>query len=136
MKAQQPQARGRQAGGKVVLVNEQCTSRVSSAENMPGRSRSHKACRLEGPSSQAASQAAAFEHGPSTPPPAKRSKSDQAAQPSQPTKGTSRMGSDVYWQSKPNSEAGCVAQATATSSTSRACEPRAASTGPGPPTHI
>ncbi|KAJ9506375.1 hypothetical protein QJQ45_019524, partial [Haematococcus lacustris] len=105
--------------GKVVLVDEQRTSRVGSAENMPGRSSCHKACRLGAPSSQAASQAAAFEHGPSTPPPAKRSKSDQAAQPSQPTKAMSRMGSDVYWWSKLNSEASCVAQATASSPTNR-----------------
>ncbi|KAJ9521356.1 hypothetical protein QJQ45_001265 [Haematococcus lacustris] len=40
--------------------------------------------------SQAATQPAASEPGPSTPLPAKRSKAEQAAEPSQPTKGTGK----------------------------------------------
>ncbi|KAJ9510994.1 hypothetical protein QJQ45_027884 [Haematococcus lacustris] len=40
------------------------------------------------PSSQAATQTAASEHGPSTPLPAKRSKAEQPAAPAQPTKST------------------------------------------------
>ncbi|KAJ9505685.1 hypothetical protein QJQ45_007251 [Haematococcus lacustris] len=38
-------------------------------------------------SSQAAAQPAASEPGPSTPPPAKRTEAEQAAEPTQPTKG-------------------------------------------------
>ncbi|KAJ9531415.1 hypothetical protein QJQ45_006868 [Haematococcus lacustris] len=60
-----------QRRGRVVLVDEHRTSRAP--------------C-----SSQEATQAAASEPGPSTPPPAKRSKrtkAEQAAEPTQPTKG-------------------------------------------------
>ncbi|KAJ9531416.1 hypothetical protein QJQ45_006877 [Haematococcus lacustris] len=85
-----------QRRGRVVLVDEHRTSRVSSAVNgqqpssagpnvVPGSGPPQAPC-----SSQEATQAAASEPGPSTPPPAKRSKrtkAEQAAEPTQPTKG-------------------------------------------------
>ncbi|KAJ9531383.1 hypothetical protein QJQ45_006901 [Haematococcus lacustris] len=95
-----------QRRGRVVLVDEHRTSRVSSAVNgqqswsqqrdQPVRGMMW--CPVVAPrkppqapgSSQEASQAAASEPGPSTPLPAKRSKrtkAEPAAEPSQPTKG-------------------------------------------------
>ncbi|KAJ9519242.1 hypothetical protein QJQ45_017903 [Haematococcus lacustris] len=81
-----------QRRGRVVLVDEHRTSRVSSAVNgqQPCEEELDKLMAPRKPpqaprSSQAATQPAASEPGPSTPPPAKRSK--PAAEPTQPTKG-------------------------------------------------
>ncbi|KAJ9524250.1 hypothetical protein QJQ45_008429 [Haematococcus lacustris] len=87
-----------QRRGRVVLMDEHRTTRVSSAVNgqQPCEEELDQACRLEAPrravaprkppqapcSSQEATQAAASEPGPSTPLPAKRTK----AEPTQPTK--------------------------------------------------
>ncbi|KAJ9518201.1 hypothetical protein QJQ45_010165 [Haematococcus lacustris] len=112
-----------QRRGRVVLVDEHCTSRVSSAVNgqqeeldheqptrpagwkPPAGQVEHRLVRpalsqqrdqpvrglMRPPgSSQAATQPAASEPGPSTPTPAKRNKrtkAEQAAEPTQPTKG-------------------------------------------------
>ncbi|KAJ9509735.1 hypothetical protein QJQ45_011267 [Haematococcus lacustris] len=98
-----------QRRGRVVLVDEHRTTRVSSAVNgkqpceEERNHEQHQACRLEAPSgavapnkppqapcsSHEATPAAASEPGPSSPPPAKRSKrtkAEQAAEPTQPTK--------------------------------------------------
>ncbi|KAJ9531274.1 hypothetical protein QJQ45_006715 [Haematococcus lacustris] len=88
-----------QRRGRVVLVDEHRTSRVSSAVDgqqpwpnvVPGSGPPQAPC-----SSQEATQAAASEPGPSTPLPAKRSKrskrteTEQAAEPTQPTKGKAK----------------------------------------------
>ncbi|KAJ9517795.1 hypothetical protein QJQ45_004104 [Haematococcus lacustris] len=96
-----------QLRGRVVLVDEHRTTRVSSAVNGKQPSRSQQRdlpvrglvwCAVVAPrkppqaprSSKEATQAAASEPGPSTPPPAKRSKrteAEQAAEPTQLTKG-------------------------------------------------
>ncbi|KAJ9525539.1 hypothetical protein QJQ45_003095 [Haematococcus lacustris] len=78
-----------QRRGRVVLVDEHRTTRVSSTVNgkqplAPGKP-PQAPC-----SSQAATQPAASKPGSSTPPPAKhskRTKAEQAAEPTQPTKG-------------------------------------------------
>ncbi|KAJ9528982.1 hypothetical protein QJQ45_000546 [Haematococcus lacustris] len=70
-----------QDGGRVVLVDE---SQLSMAPRKPPQAPR---------SNQAATQPAASEQGPSTPPPAKRSKrnkAEQAAEPTQPTKGKTK----------------------------------------------
>ncbi|KAJ9528067.1 hypothetical protein QJQ45_005662 [Haematococcus lacustris] len=75
--------------GRVVLVDEHRTSQVSSAVNGQQPLASHTPPQAPC-SSQAATQPTASEPGPSTPPPAKRSqrtKAEQAAEPTQPTKG-------------------------------------------------
>ncbi|KAJ9507037.1 hypothetical protein QJQ45_004666 [Haematococcus lacustris] len=76
-----------QRRGRVVLVDEHRTSRVSSAVNgqqpLAPRKPPQAPC-----SSQAATQPAASEDGPNTPPPAKRdnrTEAEQAAEPSLPT---------------------------------------------------
>ncbi|KAJ9507296.1 hypothetical protein QJQ45_006236 [Haematococcus lacustris] len=78
-----------QRRGRVVLVDEHRTSRVCSAvigqQPLAPRKPPQAPC-----SSQAATQPAVSEPGPSTPPPAKRSnrtEAEQAAEPTQPTKG-------------------------------------------------
>ncbi|KAJ9523839.1 hypothetical protein QJQ45_020023 [Haematococcus lacustris] len=100
-----------QRRGRVVLVDEHRTTRVSSAVNgkqpceeeldheqptscagwKPPAGQVERRLPPQAPlSSQAAAQPAASEPGPSTPPPAKRSKctkAEQAAEPTQPTKG-------------------------------------------------
>ncbi|KAJ9513382.1 hypothetical protein QJQ45_001410 [Haematococcus lacustris] len=97
-----------QRRGRVMLVDEHRTTRVSSAVNgkQPCEEELNKLSatrpadwkppsgqveqRLAPGSSQAATQSAASEPGPSTPPPAKRSKrteAEPAAEPAQPTKG-------------------------------------------------
>ncbi|KAJ9525555.1 hypothetical protein QJQ45_003090 [Haematococcus lacustris] len=92
-----------QRRGRVVLVDEHRTSRVSSAvngkqpceeeldHNQPTRRAVAPRKPPQAPcSSQAATQPAASKPGPSTPPPAKRIKrtmAEQAAEPTQPTKG-------------------------------------------------
>ncbi|KAJ9528928.1 hypothetical protein QJQ45_000499 [Haematococcus lacustris] len=93
-----------QRWGRVVLVDEHRTTRVSSAVNgqqpceealdheQPTRRADWKppARQAEHRRSQAATQTAGAEPGPSTPPPAKRSKrtkAEPAAEPTQPTKG-------------------------------------------------
>ncbi|KAJ9524938.1 hypothetical protein QJQ45_005831 [Haematococcus lacustris] len=77
-----------QRRGRVVLVDEHRTTRVSSAVNgqQPSPRKPPQAPR----SSQEASHPAASEQGPSSPLPAKRSKrtkAEQPAEPTQPTKG-------------------------------------------------
>ncbi|KAJ9526132.1 hypothetical protein QJQ45_009586 [Haematococcus lacustris] len=95
-----------QRRGRVVFVDEHRTTRVSSAVNgqQPMSQRRDQPvrglmwCPVVAPrkppqapgSSQAATQASASDPGPSTPPPAKRSKrtkAEPAAEPTQPTKG-------------------------------------------------
>ncbi|KAJ9513336.1 hypothetical protein QJQ45_001365 [Haematococcus lacustris] len=101
-----------QRRGRVVLVDEHRTTRVSSAVNgqqpcerqlnkrratrpadwkPPAGQVEHRLLRpawsQQRTSHQAATQPAASEPGPSTPPPAKRSKAEQAAELTQPTKG-------------------------------------------------
>ncbi|KAJ9523483.1 hypothetical protein QJQ45_007226 [Haematococcus lacustris] len=79
-----------QRRGRVVLVDEHCTTRVSSAVDGQQPLVAPRKPPQSPRSSQAATQPAASEPGPSTPPPAKRSKrteAEQAAEPSQPTKG-------------------------------------------------
>ncbi|KAJ9533194.1 hypothetical protein QJQ45_018301 [Haematococcus lacustris] len=78
-----------QLRGRVVLVDDHRTTRVSSAVNgqhpLAPRKPPQAPC-----SSQAATQPAASEPGPSTPPPverSKRTKAEQEAEPTQPTKG-------------------------------------------------
>ncbi|KAJ9510773.1 hypothetical protein QJQ45_027602, partial [Haematococcus lacustris] len=107
-----------QRRGMVVLVDEDRTTRVSSAVNgqqpceeeldheqptslelaaLPA-SAGLMWCPVVAPrkppqppcSSQAATQPAASEPGPSTPPPAKRTKAEPAAEPTQPSKGTGK----------------------------------------------
>ncbi|KAJ9518168.1 hypothetical protein QJQ45_010066 [Haematococcus lacustris] len=81
-----------QLRGRVVLVDEHRTTRVNSAVNgkQPCKEKlDHKPPQAPC-SSQAATQPASSEPGPSTPPPAKRSKrtkAEQAAEPTQPTEG-------------------------------------------------
>ncbi|KAJ9509554.1 hypothetical protein QJQ45_002003 [Haematococcus lacustris] len=105
-----------QQRGRVVLVNEHRTSQVSYVVSgqQPCREEPCEACKLEAPRllrpawshqrdqpvlglmwcpvvaphSQAATQAAASEPGRITPPPAKRTKAEQAAEPTQPTQHT------------------------------------------------
>ncbi|KAJ9509023.1 hypothetical protein QJQ45_001516 [Haematococcus lacustris] len=77
-----------QRRGRVVLVDEHRTSRVSSAVNGKQPLSPHKPPQAPR-SSHEATPAAASEPGPRTPPPAKRSKrtkAEQAAEPTQPTK--------------------------------------------------
>ncbi|KAJ9527453.1 hypothetical protein QJQ45_025714 [Haematococcus lacustris] len=112
-----------QRRGRVVLVDEHRTTRVSSAVNgkqpceeelntlsatrpagwkppagqverrllRPALSQKRDQPPPQAPrSSQAATPSAASEPGPSTPPPAKRTKAESAAEPSQPIKGTGK----------------------------------------------
>ncbi|KAJ9521379.1 hypothetical protein QJQ45_001246 [Haematococcus lacustris] len=96
-----------QLRGRVVLVDEHRTTRVSSAVNgkQPSWSKQRDQpvrglmwCPVVAPrkppqapcSSQAATQPAALEPGPSTPPPAKHSMRAKAEQAAEPTKGTGK----------------------------------------------
>ncbi|KAJ9510150.1 hypothetical protein QJQ45_015622, partial [Haematococcus lacustris] len=110
-----------QRRGRVVLVDEHRTSRVSSAVNgqQPCEVELDKLSatrpagwkppagqvepRLAPRSSQAATQPAASEPGPSTPPPAKRTKAEPAAEP---TKGKANKGKGKAAKAKPASQPG------------------------------
>ncbi|KAJ9520738.1 hypothetical protein QJQ45_007599 [Haematococcus lacustris] len=76
-----------QRRGRVVLVDEHCTTRVSSAVNGKQPLVAPRKPPQAPRSSQAATQPAASEPGPSTPPPAKRSKRSEAEPAAKPTKG-------------------------------------------------
>ncbi|KAJ9513595.1 hypothetical protein QJQ45_006098 [Haematococcus lacustris] len=78
-----------QRRGRVVLVDEHRTTRVSSAVNCQQPLAPRKPPQAPR-SSQAATQPAASEPGPSTPPPDKRSKRSKAEQAAEPTKGTGK----------------------------------------------
>ncbi|KAJ9517961.1 hypothetical protein QJQ45_004278 [Haematococcus lacustris] len=78
-----------QRRGRVVLVDEHRTTRVSSAVNGQQPLAPREPPQAPG-SSQEATQAAASEPGPSTPPPAKRSKRTKAEPAAEPNKGTGK----------------------------------------------
>ncbi|KAJ9505650.1 hypothetical protein QJQ45_008448 [Haematococcus lacustris] len=114
------QTRGAGQGrGRVVLVDEHRTTRVSSAvtgqqpckEELDHEQPTRLAPRKppQAPcSSQAATQPAASEPGPNTPPPAKsskRTKAEQATEPSQPTKGKGKAQGQAA-QAKPAPQPG------------------------------
>ncbi|KAJ9512740.1 hypothetical protein QJQ45_019051 [Haematococcus lacustris] len=115
-----PRGKG-QLRGRVVLVDEHRTTRVSSAVNgqqpceveldheQPTRRADWKPPTGQAScSSQEATQPAASEPGPSTPPPAKRSKctkAEQAAEPTQQTKGEGQ-GNGKAAKAKPAAQPG------------------------------